>query len=119
VQPYDKINGTWVAYGQGNAIAQQDTTIPSTYQGNTVRVTFTAQPGGTFAVSNLEYIPTMITPYDYADPTAHPMRWLDVPKDLNDPAYALYRPQMLAAQTDVRHDINLLGALKHGVTEGE
>jgi poly-gamma-glutamate synthesis protein (capsule biosynthesis protein) len=119
VQPYDKVNGTWVAYGQGNAIAQQDTTMPSTYQGNTVRVTFTQQPDDTFAVSKLEYIPTIITPYDDADPAAHPMRWLDVPKDLDDPRFAYYRPQMLAAQRDVRHDINLLGALKHGVTEGE
>jgi poly-gamma-glutamate synthesis protein (capsule biosynthesis protein) len=118
VQPYDKVNGTWVAYGQGNAIAQQDTAVTGVYEGNTVRVTFTGRPGGSFHVSKLQYIPTLITPYDYSDPTGHPMRWLDIPKDLKLPRYADLRPQMLAAQARVRHDINLLGALRHGVTEG-
>lgn len=119
VQPYDKVNGTWVVYGLGNAIAQQETNVEGVYEGNTCRVTFTEQPNGSFAVSRLQYIPTMITPFDDADPTAHPMRWLDIPKDLNDPTYAALRPQMLADQQQVKDDVNLLGALKDGVTEGE
>jgi hypothetical protein len=118
VQPYTKINGKWVVYGLGNAIAQQDTAVEGVYDGNTARVTFTERPNGSFAVSKLEYIPTMITPYDYANPTAHPMRWLDVPKDLSNPAYASIRPQLLATQARVRADVNLLGALRHGVHEG-
>lgn len=118
VQPYDKVNGTWVAYGLGNAIAQQDTAVTGVYDGDTCRVTFRRGPDGSYAVSGLEYIPTMITPYDYADPTAHPMRWLDVPKDLSDPAYASLHADLLATQARVRADVNLLGALKHGVTEG-
>jgi len=119
VQPYDKVNGTWVVYGLGNAIAQQSTDVEGVYDGNTARVTFTERPDGSFGVSRLEYIPTMITPYDYADPTGHPMRWLEVPRDLKDPAYASIRSQLLATQARVRADVNLLGALKHGVTEGE
>lgn len=115
VQPYDKVNGTWVVYGLGNAIAQQDTAVNGVYDGNTCRVTFTEQPDGSFAVSKLEYIPTMITTYNPADPN---MRWLDIPKDLNDPKYASLRPQMLAYQQQVRDDVDLLGALKDGVTEG-
>jgi poly-gamma-glutamate synthesis protein (capsule biosynthesis protein) len=119
VQPYDKVNGTWVVYGLGNAIAQQDTSVNGVYDGNTARVTFVRQPDGSYAVGKLQYIPTMITPFDYADPAAHPMRWLDVPKDLKDPAYASLRPQLLATQARVRANVNILGALKHGVTEGE
>ncbi len=118
VQPYDRVNGTWVAYGQGNAIAQQDTAVSGVYDGNTVRVTFTSKPDGAFAVSKLQYIPTMITPYDYSDPIGHPMRWLDVQKDLKNPAFASLHSDLLATQARVRSDINLLGALKHGVTEG-
>jgi poly-gamma-glutamate capsule biosynthesis protein CapA/YwtB (metallophosphatase superfamily) len=119
VQPYDKINGTWVVYGLGNAIAQQETDVDGVYDGNTCRVTFTEQPGGSFTVSRLQYIPTMITPFDEADPAAHPMRWLDIPKDLDDPTYASLRPQMLADQTAVRAQVGQLGALTQGVTEGE
>ena len=119
VQPYDKVNGTWVVYGLGNAIAQQDTQVDGVYDGNTARVTFAEQPDGSYQVAKLQYIPTMITPYDEADPTAHPMRWLDVPKDLKNPAYAALRPQLLATQARVRENVDLLGALKHGVTEGE
>lgn len=118
VQPYDKVNGTWVVYGLGNAIAQQETNVEGVYDGNTARVTFAEQPDGKYAVSKLQYIPTMITPYDYSDPTAHPMRWLDVPKDLDNPAYASIRPQLLATQARVKSDVNLLGALGDGVTEG-
>lgn len=119
VQPFAKVNGTWVVYGLGNAVAQQETDQEGVYDGVTARVTFTGTPGeDDFSVSKLQYIPTMITPYDYSDPTAHPMRWLDIPKDLDDPAYAALRPQMLADQKAVRDDVNLLGALKLGVTEG-
>ncbi len=118
VQPYDKVNGKWVVYGLGNAIAQQDTAVTGVYDGNTARVTFVERPDGSFGVSTLEYIPTMITPYDDADPTGHPMRWLNVPQDLADPTYAALRPQLLATQARVRQNVNLLGALKRGVTEG-
>lgn len=118
VQPYDEVNGTWVAYGLGNAIAQQDTAVTGVYDGNTARVTFVRRPNGDYTVGRLQYIPTMITPFDYSNPTAHPMRWLDVPKDLRDPRFASLRPQLLATQARVRENVNLLGALHHGVTEG-
>lgn len=118
VQPYDKVNGTWVVYGLGNAIAQQETGVTGVYDGNTCRVTFTRRPDGSFRVTRLQYIPTMITKYDYADPTGHPMRWLDVPKDLTDPAYAALHADLLATQARVRGNVDLLGALHHGVTEG-
>jgi Bacterial capsule synthesis protein PGA_cap len=113
VQPYDKVNGTWVVYGLGNAIAQQDTAVEGVYDGNTCRVTFTELPDGSFKVAKLEYLPTMITRFD----GVHPMRWLDVPKDLHDPAFASLRPALRATQARVSADVDMLGAFNHGVTE--
>jgi hypothetical protein len=114
VQPYDKINGTWVVYGLGNAVAQQDTAVEGVYDGNTCRVTFTERPDGSYGVAKLEYIPTMITPFD----GVHAMRWLNVPQDLHNPADAALRPALLATQQRVTSVVGMLGAFKHGVVEG-
>jgi poly-gamma-glutamate synthesis protein (capsule biosynthesis protein) len=113
VQPYDKVHGTWVVYGLGNAVAQQDTAVTGVYDGNTCRVTFTEKPDGSFAVTRLEYLPTMITHFD----GVHPMRWLDVPKDLHDPAFASLRPKLRATRARVSADVGMLGAFEHGVIE--
>jgi Bacterial capsule synthesis protein PGA_cap len=113
VQPYDRVNGTWVVYGLGNAVAQQETAQEGVYDGNTCRVTFTEKPDGSFRVSKLEYLPTMITPFD----GVHPMRWLDVPKDLHDPAFESLRPALKATQERVTSVVGMLGAFKHGVVE--
>ncbi|MBA2560734.1 MAG: CapA family protein [Propionibacteriales bacterium] len=115
VQPYDRVNGTWVVYGLGNAVAQQDTAVEGVYDGNTCRVTFAEQPDGSFKVAKLEYIPTMITPFD----GVHPMRWLNVPQDLNDPAFASLRPALAATRQRVSSVVGMLGAFKHGVVEGQ
>lgn len=114
VQPYDKIHGTWVVYGLGNTIAEQDPAVEGVYDGNTCRVTFREQPDGSFTVTKLQYIPTMITQYD----GVRPMRVLDVPRALHQPRYASLRSQLQATQQRVRADVNLDGALSHGVIEG-
>ena len=91
VQPYDVVNGSWVVYGLGNAVAQQDTEVEGVYDGNTCRVTFTERADGSFGVTKLEYIPTMITHFD----GVHPMRWLNVPQDLDEPGtFASLRPAL-------------------------
>lgn len=115
VQPYDKVNGTWVVYGLGNTIAEQDPAVEGVYDGNTCRVTFREQPDGRFAVAKLQYIPTMITQYD----GVHPMRVLNVPRSLHDPRYAALHSQLKATEQRVRSDVNLDSALAHGVTEGK
>ena len=114
VQPYDRVNGTWVVYGLGNAIAQQETTVEGVYDGNTCRVTFTERRDGSFTVAKLESIPTMITQFD----GVHPMRWLNVPQDLHDPAYAALRPTLRATDERVSAVVGMLGAFAHGVVEG-
>ena len=114
VQPYQRLHGTWVAYGLGNAIAQQDPTVEGVYDGDTCRVTFTERADGSFRVSRLEYIPTTVTRFD----GVHPMRWIDVRRHLHDPRYAALRPELRATQQRVRTVIGSLGALRLGVTEG-
>jgi poly-gamma-glutamate capsule biosynthesis protein CapA/YwtB (metallophosphatase superfamily) len=114
VQPYDRVNGTWVVYGLGNAVAQQDTAVEGVYDGNTARVTFTERKDGSFKVAKLEYIPTMITPFD----GVHPMRWLNVPQDVNDPEFAAIRSALEATGQRVTDVIGSLGAFKKGVAEG-
>ncbi len=114
VQPYDVVHGNWVVYGLGNAVAQQDTAVEGVYDGNTARVTFTSEPDGSFAVTKLEYIPTMITPFD----GVHPMRWLNVPRALGQPRYTARRPALRATEQRVREVIGSRGAFRRGVTEG-
>jgi len=60
VQPFEQVNGKWVAYGLGNHIAEQD--LPATYDSVIARFTFTRGPDGRYAVSTAEAIPTHIQP---------------------------------------------------------
>jgi poly-gamma-glutamate synthesis protein (capsule biosynthesis protein) len=114
VQPYDRLNGTWVVYGLGNAVAQQDTAVEGVYDGNTCRVTFRERPDGSFEVDKLEYIPTMITPFD----GVNPMRYLNVPDALRDGSHDSIRPQLVATQQRVSEVVNSLGADQRGVVRG-
>ena len=115
VQPYDRVNGTWVVYGLGNLVAQQDTAVEGVYDGNTCRVTFKERRDGSFKVAKLEYIPTMITHFDYNNP----MRVLNVSASLDDPKYASLHSALLATQQRVTDVIGSLGSFKKGVVEGE
>jgi poly-gamma-glutamate capsule biosynthesis protein CapA/YwtB (metallophosphatase superfamily) len=115
VQPYDRVQGTWVVYGLGNQVAQQDTAVEGVYDGNTCRVTFKEKRDGSYKVDRLEYIPTMITHFD----GVHPMRLLNVPASLDDPTNASIHSALLATQERVTDVIGSLGAFKKGVVEGE
>ena len=115
VQPYGKVNGNWVLYGLGNAIAQQDTAVSGVYDGNTSRVTFVERRDGSFRVEKLEYLPTMITTFD----GVNPMRWLNVPASLDDPSLADLHDELRATSARVAPIINMLGAFRRGVTEVE
>jgi poly-gamma-glutamate synthesis protein (capsule biosynthesis protein) len=115
VQPYDKVNKKWVVYGLGNAIAQQDPSVEGVYDGNTARVRFVERRNGSFKVDRLEYIPTMVTTFD----GGNPMRWLNVPRSVDNPDYAGLRSALEATQDRVTEVVGSLGAFKRGVTEGE
>ena len=61
VQPITKVNGKWVVYGMGNAIAQNETSRPRTYEGIAVSFTFRESGHGAarrFVVDHAEYVPT-------------------------------------------------------------
>jgi poly-gamma-glutamate capsule biosynthesis protein CapA/YwtB (metallophosphatase superfamily) len=57
VQPITKVSGTWVVYGMGNMVGQQEVTRPDTYRGIVVRFRFTERANGRFRVSRAAYVP--------------------------------------------------------------
>ena len=63
VQPWTRMNGTWVIYGLGNTVAQHNTDIPQGAEGVTARLRFTRGTNGRFNVTKAEYIPTFVTRY--------------------------------------------------------
>jgi poly-gamma-glutamate synthesis protein (capsule biosynthesis protein) len=112
VQPFDVVNGNWVAYGLGNFVAQQETWQPETYRGMTARFEFVEQADGSFEVRPPTFVPTMITSYS----TGTPMRVLDVRSALTDPRTdpALV-PALRRALAAVKEDAFGLGARRQGV----
>jgi len=111
VQPVDRVHGTWVVYGLGNFVAQQESSRPYTYRGVSVRVQFIERRSGQYAVRDVAYLPTMITGFDPRNPR---MRVLDVQAALADPATgpALLR-ELRATLADVRSAVESLGAGVH------
>lgn len=58
VQPFEQVNGKWVAYGLGNHVAEQE--LPVTYDSVIARFTFTRGLDGHYTASTAEAIPTHI-----------------------------------------------------------
>lgn len=107
-QPIDRVHGTWVAYGLGNFVAGQQTAVPRTYRGVSVRFELTERPRGDFGVSDIGYLPTMITG---ADPARPATRVLDVRTALDDPrTRGRLRPLLRTTLAAVRADVCSLGA---------
>ena len=79
-QPFQEINGKWVAYGMGNQIATQPFSKP-TQDGVMPRFTFTETTPGHFQVTKAEAIPT----FDYMGQDGGPYRLIDLPRALADP----------------------------------
>jgi poly-gamma-glutamate synthesis protein (capsule biosynthesis protein) len=59
VQPFERINGKWVAYGLGNQIARHEEPRGTTEEGVMARFRFTRGPDG-WTVQQAEYIPTLV-----------------------------------------------------------
>jgi len=100
IQPVTKVNGKWVVYGMGNLIAQQPTSMPRTYEGLTMRFTFTGTVGGRYTVSKASYIGTYFTNGD-------PIRVYPVVTSLAAGAGPTARLQ--TARTAIAASVNLLG----------
>jgi poly-gamma-glutamate capsule biosynthesis protein CapA/YwtB (metallophosphatase superfamily) len=59
VQPFEKINGKWVAYGLGNQIARHEEPRGTTEEGVMARFRFSKGPKG-WTVDQAEYLPTLV-----------------------------------------------------------
>jgi poly-gamma-glutamate synthesis protein (capsule biosynthesis protein) len=68
VQPITRVAGTWVVYGMGNMVAQQEVTRPDTYQGIVVRLAFVERPHGGFRVARASYVPIAWNHYRAGSP---------------------------------------------------
>ncbi|MDO9457834.1 CapA family protein [Nocardioides sp.] len=103
VQPITRVHGTWVVYGMGNLVAQQETFRTDTYEGVTVRFTFRERPDGRFVVRSAAYLPTAWNVYG----AGGPIRVLRVVRALAEGRGD--RARLLAARASVRAAVNGLG----------
>ena len=60
VQPFEQIDGEWVAYGLGNHVAEQSRREPARQDSVIARFTFTRGEDGRFTASRAEAVPTRI-----------------------------------------------------------
>ncbi|MDK3258421.1 CapA family protein [Blastococcus capsensis] len=60
VQPFEEIDGEWIAYGLGNHLAEQATLGYATEESVMARFTFTRDSDGRFTVSEVEAVPLLI-----------------------------------------------------------
>ncbi|UPK76595.1 CapA family protein [Nocardioidaceae bacterium SCSIO 66511] len=110
-QPFDVVNGTWVAYGLGNFIAQQELTRPETYRGTTAVFTFADDDG--WKVTEARFVPTQIT---MPGESASAMRVLDAEAALSDPDTAeSLKPKLRETIAAVRRVTFDLGARRDGL----
>jgi poly-gamma-glutamate capsule biosynthesis protein CapA/YwtB (metallophosphatase superfamily) len=87
VQPFEKINKKWVAYGLGNHIAKHSEPKGVSEEGALARFHFT-RTGSGWSVDKAEYTPTLID-------LGPPIRLLDLSQDNTDP-----RPAEAVKRTD-------------------
>ena len=59
VQPFEKVNGKWVAYGLGNQLARHETPRGTTEEGVMARFRFSKGDEG-WTVDQAEYLPTLV-----------------------------------------------------------
>ena len=111
VQPFAQVHDTWVVYGLGNAVAQQDTADPELYEGIAANVRFTTGAGGRYRVAALGWTPTVVTRYG-----VRPMRYLNAVTAQRDPHFAYLGPRLRQSVARSGRDVGSLGAFGKGVT---
>jgi poly-gamma-glutamate capsule biosynthesis protein CapA/YwtB (metallophosphatase superfamily) len=89
VQPFEKINGKWAAYGLGNQVARHDQPRRTTEEGIIARFRFVKGAGG-WTVEKAEYLPTLVD-------LGPPIRLRDLS---TDPAVAQARKTEALDRTD-------------------
>jgi poly-gamma-glutamate capsule biosynthesis protein CapA/YwtB (metallophosphatase superfamily) len=105
VQPITRVRGTWVAYGMGNLVAQQEVTRPDTYEGVLVRFTFREQPDGRFEARAAAYVPLV-----WNHTSAGPIRVQRISRALRERRDApVSRQRLLEARASIRAVVTALG----------
>jgi len=61
VQPWQKVNGTWVVYGTSNLAGQMRTSIPASNEGVIARFTFRPDAAGSWEAVAADYVPLLVT----------------------------------------------------------
>lgn len=114
VQPIQKVNGTWVAYGHGNKFACHESPWQPREEGLLTRFTLTEQPGGGFTANDAEYLPILATcSMDYP---GGPHRVMNIPAALASGDYGIYGWDRLAFAADrTTTVVNSLGAAGDGL----
>jgi len=110
VQPFEKIDGKWVAYGMGNQISRHADPVNESREGVMPRFTFTRGANGLWRMSKAEAIPTwmQIKPV---------LRLIDLPAALaSDATSAADRAIFQAAYDRISGYLNSRGAVKQGLT---
>ncbi|WP_414637987.1 CapA family protein [Actinophytocola sp.] len=102
VQPFEKINGKWVAYGLGNQVARHETPRGTTEEGVMARFRFVRGASG-WTVDRAEYLPTLV---DLGPPIR--LRDLTAPSDVD----SARRAEALARTDQV---VRSLGAAEEGL----
>jgi poly-gamma-glutamate capsule biosynthesis protein CapA/YwtB (metallophosphatase superfamily) len=103
VQPFEKIDGKWVAYGLGNQIARHEEPRGTTEEGVMARFQFSKGPDG-WTVVQAEYVPTLV---DLGPPIRLRNLTTDTSVDPTRRAEALVRTDRIALS---------LGAAEDGLT---
>jgi len=109
VQPFEELNGKWVAYGMGNQISRHADPIDDSREGVMPRFTFTELGPHRWRVTKVEAIPTwmQLTPQ---------LRLIDLPRALADPATTpTQRTSYANALNHIVAYLNALGATSHGL----
>lgn len=112
VQPLQKLNGKWVAYGLGNTLSHPVADFHVvTAQQIMVRFTFERNSKGRYAVVKAEYVPGIM-------PLAPPYRWRDLLTAVDDPSVpAATRQAWRRAAAHIHEVVGRLGAFKDGLVE--
>lgn len=100
-QPFDVVAGKWVVYGLGNHLAEQATQPERTHEGVMARFTFTEDADDRWAVTGVEYLPTLI-------PLQPPFRLIDLTVERSGAADE-------AAYERIGDIVDGLGASEHGL----
>lgn len=95
VQPVRRINGTWVIFGLGNLVAQQDPAIVGVYEGIVAQVDLVRRPSGRVAARYVGYRPTYISRFSSSDPAT---RVIDIERALRRGTFPALRGELVAAR---------------------